>query len=79
AQLRGVGVPDSGKRAQDYPGEFSGGMKQRAAIAAAIAGKPRLLLADEPTTALDVTVQRTVLDLIDRLRHELGLAMILIT
>ncbi|MDP4501320.1 ABC transporter ATP-binding protein [Nonomuraea turcica] len=72
-----VGIhPD---RADRYPHQFSGGMRQRAAIAMALACEPKLLLADEPTTALDVIVQAQVLDLLDRLRRELGLAVVLVT
>ena len=77
--LREVEIPDPASRAQQYPHQFSGGMRQRAVIAMAIAGHPRLIIADEPTTALDVTVQAQVLDLLARRRRELGAAMILIT
>lgn len=77
--LRAVGVPDPERRVRAYPGELSGGMRQRVGIAAAIAGEPKILLADEPTTALDVTVQRRVLDLLDSLRAERGMSMILVT
>ncbi|MFD4941391.1 ABC transporter ATP-binding protein [Streptomyces sp. NPDC058239] len=77
--LAAVDVPDPARRARAYPHELSGGLRQRAGIAAALAGSPALLLADEPTTALDVTVQRTVLDLLDRHRETRGLATLLIT
>ena len=74
-----VGIPDPEGRADDYPFQLSGGMRQRAMIAMALASNPRLLIADEPTTALDVTVQARVLKLIQRLQQELGLALMLIT
>ncbi|WP_062464392.1 ABC transporter ATP-binding protein [Demequina soli] len=77
--LRSVGVPDPEARAMAYPGEFSGGMLQRVGIAAAIASHPDLLLADEPTTALDVTVQRRVLDLLDDVRAASGMGLVLVT
>ncbi|WP_433304197.1 ABC transporter ATP-binding protein [Actinoplanes sp. CA-030573] len=77
--LADVGVPDPGGRLSAYPHEFSGGMRQRAMIAMALAGEPDVLLCDEPTTALDVTTQARVLDLIDRICHERGLASVLIT
>ncbi|WP_062531220.1 ABC transporter ATP-binding protein [Demequina rhizosphaerae] len=77
--LRSVGVPDPEARAMAYPGEFSGGMLQRVGIAAAIAAHPDLLLADEPTTALDVTVQRRVLDLLDEVRAASGMGLVLVT
>jgi peptide/nickel transport system ATP-binding protein len=74
-----VGVPDAGRRVKDYPHTFSGGMRQRAMIAMAVACQPRLLIADEPTTALDVTVQAQVLDLLRRLQTEFGMAMLFVT
>jgi oligopeptide transport system ATP-binding protein len=77
--LSAVGIPDPASRARDYPHQFSGGMRQRIVIAMAIALRPRLLIADEPTTALDVTVQAQILDLLARLRAEMDLAMVLIT
>lgn len=74
-----VGIPQVERRLDQYPHEFSGGMRQRVMIAAALATQPRLLIADEPTTALDVTVQAQVLDLINQLRNELDMATILIS
>jgi len=79
ALLRRVGIPSAERRLDDYPHQFSGGMRQRAMIAIALAGQPRLLVADEPTTALDVTICAQVLDLIDELREETGLAVAMIT
>ncbi len=77
--LEAVGIHDSAKRLSAYPHEFSGGMRQRVMIAMALACKPRVLLADEPTTALDVTIQKQILALIDDLRRERGLGVMLIT
>ncbi|HEY8477319.1 MAG TPA: ABC transporter ATP-binding protein, partial [Chloroflexota bacterium] len=74
-----VGIPSARTRVDDYPHQFSGGMRQRVMIAMAISCEPKLLIADEPTTALDVTIQAQILDLILRLRKELGMAVILIT
>jgi oligopeptide/dipeptide ABC transporter ATP-binding protein len=74
-----VGIPEPRKRADAYPHEFSGGMRQRAMIAMAIANNPSVLIADEPTTALDVTIQAQILDLIRNLREQTGTAVILIT
>ena len=74
-----VGIPDAARRAGEYPHEFSGGMRQRAMIAMALTNEPKLLIADEPTTALDVTTQAQILRLIERLRQEFGMAVIMIT
>jgi peptide/nickel transport system ATP-binding protein len=74
-----VGIPDPSRRVDDYPHEFSGGMRQRAMIAMALANEPKLLIADEPTTALDVTVQAQILALMERLQRELGMAIVIIT
>ena len=77
--LEMVGIPSARSRVDDYPHQFSGGMRQRVMIAMAISCEPRLLIADEPTTALDVTIQAQILDLILGLRQRLGMAVILIT
>jgi ABC-type microcin C transport system duplicated ATPase subunit YejF len=74
-----VGIPDAARRLQAYPHELSGGMCQRAMIAMALCCEPSLLIADEPTTALDVTIQAQILDLIKRLNRELGMAILFIT
>ncbi len=77
--LERVGIPDPHKRVDDYPHQLSGGMKQRVMIAMALACNPKLLIADEPTTALDVTIQAQILDLLRDLQEELGMAILLIT
>jgi peptide/nickel transport system ATP-binding protein len=74
-----VGIPDPSRRVDEYPHEFSGGMRQRTMIAMALANEPKLLIADEPTTALDVTVQAQILTLLERLQRELGMAIVIIT
>ncbi len=77
--LRTVGIPDPARRAEAYPHEISGGQAQRVMIAMALATKPKLLIADEPTTALDVTIQAQILDLMRNLRSEMGTSILLIT
>jgi peptide/nickel transport system ATP-binding protein len=77
--LRRVGIPRPDERADQYPHEFSGGMRQRAMIAMAFSLNPDLLIADEPTTALDVTVQAQILDLLDRLKQEFNAAIVIVT
>jgi peptide/nickel transport system ATP-binding protein len=79
AVLTSVGMPGAGDQARRYPHELSGGMRQRAMIAVAIACRPRLLIADEPTTALDVTIQAQVIALLRKLQHDLGMGMLFIT
>jgi peptide/nickel transport system ATP-binding protein len=77
--LEDVGIPDPARRVHQYPHELSGGMRQRATIAMALACNPALLIADEPTTALDVTIQAQILDLLKRLQSERGMGMLFIT
>jgi oligopeptide transport system ATP-binding protein len=79
ALLERVGIPNAAERIWDYPHQFSGGMRQRVMIAMAISCNPRLLIADEPTTALDVTIQAQIVDLVKELQRELGIAVIWIT
>jgi peptide/nickel transport system ATP-binding protein len=74
-----VGIPEARRRADEFPHNFSGGMRQRVMVAMAVACQPRLIIADEPTTALDVTIQAQVLDLLDGLRRQFGMAVLLIT
>jgi oligopeptide transport system ATP-binding protein len=77
--LQMVGIPDARRRLDDYPHQFSGGMRQRAMIAMALSCNPKLLIADEPTTALDVTIQAQIVDLVRRLQEQLGMAVMWIT
>ena len=77
--LRSVGIPSPEKRINEYPHQMSGGMRQRAMIAMALACEPDLLIADEPTTALDVTIQAQILELMRRIKDEMGMAMMMIT
>lgn len=74
-----VGIPDARRRLSEYPHQLSGGMNQRVGIAMALATQPKLLIADEPTTALDVTIQAQILDLLRKLQREMGMALIIIT
>ncbi len=77
--MQDVAIPDAARRARDYPHQLSGGMRQRIMIAMAIVNRPQLLIADEPTTALDVTIQAQILDLLSQLREKFGLAMLFIS
>jgi oligopeptide transport system ATP-binding protein len=77
--LEMVGIPEADQRVRDYPHQFSGGMRQRVMIAMALSCNPQILIADEPTTALDVTIQAQIVELVKRLRDEIGMAVIWIT
>jgi oligopeptide transport system ATP-binding protein len=74
--LEMVGIPNAADRLNDYPHQFSGGMRQRVMIAMALSCSPQILIADEPTTALDVTIQAQIVELVKRLRDEIGMAII---
>ncbi len=77
--MHDVGIADAGKRIHEYPHRLSGGMRQRVMIAMALSCRPKLLIADEPTTALDVTIQAQILELLRKLQNERGMAVMLIT
>ena len=77
--MRLVGIPDAAERINDYPHQFSGGMRQRIMVATALACRPKLLIADEPTTALDVTIQAQVLELIEDMKKTIGMSVVIIT
>src|SRR5205814_6036058 len=79
AAMRRVGIPDAGRRARSYPHQLSGGQRQRAMIAMALACSPKMLIADEPTTALDVAIRLQILELLEDLRAQAGMALLLIT